>query len=112
VKNHIVSGGGRYYHLLAAQVMPDHVHLLLRPCRNFSLSRILKGIKGTTARLVNLRRGTRGSLWQEEYFDEIVRTRKELRDKLNYMFRNPVKSGLTRDPWKYPGWYVNREIDW
>ncbi len=112
VKKHIVSGGGRYYVLLAAQVMPDHVHLLLRPWRNLSLSRILKGIKGTTARLLNLRRGSRRSLWQEEYFDEIVRTRNELRDKLNYMFRNPLTAGLTADPWKWAGWYVNEEMDW
>lgn len=66
----------------------------------------MKGIKGATARKLNQRRGLRGSVWQDESFDRIVRDEGELREKLDYMFRNPVKSGLTKDPWEYPGWYL------
>ncbi len=48
VRNHIVSGSHRFYELFAAVVMPDHVHLLVRPDPGFALPRILKGIKGVT----------------------------------------------------------------
>jgi len=109
VKQHIVSGHGRYYHLLAAQVMPDHVHLILRPSEDFPLSRIMKGIKGVTARRLNLVRGKKGSLWQDEYLDRILRNETELRQKLKYMLANPLKANLCKDPWTYPGWYLNEE---
>jgi len=111
VKEHAVAGHGRYYHLLVAQVMPDHVHLILRPSEGFPLSRIMKGIKGVTARRLNLARGTKGSLWQDEYQDRILRNENELQEKLNYMLTNPLKANLCRDPWAYPGWYLNKEED-
>ncbi|MGH9805443.1 MAG: REP-associated tyrosine transposase [Candidatus Acidiferrales bacterium] len=109
VKGHVVSGHGRYYHLCAVQVMPDHAHLLVRPRQQFTLSRILKGIKGVTARKLNQERGGRGSLWQDESFDRLIRNERELRETLDYMFRNPVTRGLTEDPEIYVGWFLNRE---
>ncbi len=109
VKQHLLFGHTRYYKLLAAQVMPDHVHLILRPHPPFSLSRILKGIKGATARKLNRRRRRRGSLWQDESFDRIIRSEKEFREILDYMFRNPVSTGLAADPLSYVGWYLNGE---
>jgi len=65
----------------------------------------MKGLKGATARRLNQSRGTKGTVWQEESFDRIVRDQQELDEKLNYMFMNPVKAGLTSDPISYPGWY-------
>ncbi len=69
----------------------------------------MKGIKGTTARELNRRRGTKGKIWQEESFDRIVRSLAELQEKLAYMYRNPVKLGLTDAPDSYPGWYIRRK---
>ena len=43
---HVKSGHGKFYELAAATVMPDHVHLILKPSGRFTPSRILKGIKG------------------------------------------------------------------
>ncbi len=109
VREHILSGDGKYYELVALVVMPNHVHLVLAPSASFSLSRILKGIKGVTARQINEKRGVRGRLWQDESFDRIVRDQTELQEKLEYMVGNPVKAGLTVEPWQYPGWYVRRQ---
>lgn len=109
VKQHVVSGNGHYYHLYAVQVMPDHVHLLLRPQEKFPLSRILKGIKGVTARKLNVGRRDRGSLWQDESFDRMIRYEREFRETLDYMFKNPISRGLTKDPMNYAGWFLNRQ---
>ncbi len=109
VREHILSGDGQYYELVALVVMPNHVHLVLAPGAGFSLSRILKGIKGVTAHQINGKRGVRGRLWQDESFDRIVRDQTELQAKLEYMLENPVKAGVTVDPWQYPGWYVKRQ---
>ncbi|MEE8201370.1 MAG: transposase [Candidatus Acidoferrales bacterium] len=109
LRDHVVSGDGRFYELLAVVVMPDHVHAVLRPRQGYSLSRVMKGIKGTAARRLNELRRTKGKVWQDESFDRIVRDQAELEEKLNYMFLNPVKAGLTDDPDSYPGWFIKRK---
>jgi len=106
VLDHIVSGDPEFYELIATQVMPDHVHIVLCPQPAASLSRIMKGIKGISARKLNQMRATKGRIWQDEYFDRIVRDNDELLEKLQYMFHNPVERGLVDDPSHYDGWYM------
>lgn len=105
VLDHFKTGDGKWYELFAAVIMPDHVHILLKPNKNVSLSRIIKGLKGVSARLVNAVRSTGRSLWQAESFDRIIRDQSEFDEKLRYMLNNPVKKGLIDDPWEYDGWY-------
>ncbi len=97
----------RFYTLIAAVVMPDHVHVLLRPDRNHDLTQILKGTKGKTAHEINRLRGGQRHVWQDESFDRIVRDQKELDEKIQYMLNNPAKRNLIDDPWKYPWWVLN-----
>jgi REP element-mobilizing transposase RayT len=85
--------------------MPDHVHLILAPSENISLSRITRGIKGALARLINKRRETAGAFWQDESWDRVVRDPEELREKLEYMLNNPVKAGLVTRPEDWIGWH-------
>ncbi|MBI3872225.1 MAG: transposase [candidate division Zixibacteria bacterium] len=109
VLEHIRSGHGQFYTLLAACVMPDHVHLLLRPNDGISLSRITKGIKGVTARRINQSRGTQGRVWQVESWDRIVRNEVEMSEKLKYVLNNGAAAGLAEDPWQYQGLFINQE---
>jgi len=111
VLGRVRAGGPRLYHLLAAVVMPDHVHMLLRPNPGVSLARITKAIKGVSARLVNKRRGTHGTLWQDESWDRIIRHQKELLDKIDYMLHNPVKAGLVKSADEYEASYWSGETD-
>ncbi|HXE75972.1 MAG TPA: transposase [Candidatus Xenobia bacterium] len=105
----ILSGDGKFFELDAAVVLPDHVHLLLVPQIGYSLSRIMKGLKGATARRLNQLRRRQGTVWQDESFDRIVRDQKEFNEKVHYMCLNPVKAGLTDDPDNYEGWYVRKK---
>ena len=107
ILKHITDGDRKYYNLVAIVVMPDHVHLILQPLSKYNLSRIMKGIKGVTAILINKNRKSKGSIWQAESFDRIIRNQEELSEKLNYMINNPVKKGLGDDPMNYHGWYIN-----
>lgn len=91
-------------------VMPDHTHLILKPRGDMSLSRIMKGIKGVSARRVNALRHTSGSLWQDESWDRILRDAAEFDEKLQYMIYNPVKAGLVVNGELYDGWYFNPEF--
>ncbi len=91
----------------AAVIMPDHVHLLLRPlptvdgaCR--FLGDLLKSTKGFSAREINKLRRRKGTVWQEESFDRIVRDEQEFLEKWRYIRNNPVKTGLVSRPEEYP----------
>ena len=111
VLEHVKSGHDRFYALVAATILPDHVHLLLEPKEGLALSRIMKGTKGATVRIVNKLRGSGGTVWQDESFDRIVRDQAELDEKLNYMLWNSAKRGLVEDPWLYEGWFFNAAFD-
>jgi len=86
--------------------MPDHVHLLLKPVvfesdDDFSLSKILQGIKGFSAREINKSRGRKGALWLDESYDRIIRDYDEYLEKWNYIRDNPVRAELCQAPEEY-----------
>lgn len=59
-------------------IMPNHVHLILWPMPNFTLSEILKSRKQFTATQANQILGrTGGSFWQPESFDHWIRNDEE-----------------------------------
>ena len=83
-----------------ALVMPDHVHLIFTPLihhdrsRVYTLSEILWAIKSASAHRINKALGRSGKVWQEEYFDHIVRRSESLNQKIEYVRENPVRAGL------------------
>jgi len=110
VLNHIKQSHRRFYQLAAVAVMPDHVHLVLRPLAEYALSRIMKGIKGVSSHLINQARGTTGSLWQDESWDRIVRDPEQFEEKLHYMWENPFKAELVQPGELWDGWWSDPEI--
>lgn len=102
VLEHIKSGDGSYYNLWSVVIMPDHVHLLFQAARGFALSRIMKGIKGVSAMLVNESRQATGSIWQDESYDRIMRDEQEALKMARYLLDNPRRSGLVEQPEDYP----------
>lgn len=102
---HCLFENGRKIELHAAVVMPNHVHLLFTALEGdngepFSLAEIMKGIKGVSARRINQLLRRRGSLWQDESFDRIMRA-EEFEFKRNYIMANPVDAGLCERPEDY-----------
>jgi REP element-mobilizing transposase RayT len=92
--------------LHAAVIMPDHVHLLFTARRDaegwtFALSEILRAIKGTWARSINILLGRRGSIWQDESYDHILRGNESLSETVEYSRQNPVRKGLVSKPEDY-----------
>lgn len=81
-------------------VMPNHVHMLIGP--RVELGKIMKAIKGRTARQANLLlRRTGKYFWQDESFDHWIRDEGEFVKVKKYIERNPVVAGL-----------VAKEEDW
>ena len=87
----------------SAVIMPNHVHLLLEPFTGYSLSEILKGIKGASAQKVNKFLETKANkIWMEESYDHIVRNEKEYFYFIRYIVNNPIRANLPSDKyWLY-----------
>ena len=111
VHEHIVGGNIKFYHLICSVIMPDHVHLILKPNESYDLSRIMKGIKGVSSNKINKSRNRTGTIWQDESFDRIIRDENELNEKIQYMFNNPMKKGLTNNTLNYLGWFINKKVE-
>ena len=93
------------YHIYAACVMPDHVHLLIEPQVEsedaqgrpvfHQLGKILHGIKSTTAHRINKESGVSGEhVWEEETHDRLIRGEADLQEKFFYVCRNPWDGGM------------------
>jgi REP element-mobilizing transposase RayT len=111
VLRHCVYDDGRRFHLHAAVIMPDHVHLLFTAMRDaegwtFALPDILKAIKGTSARSINKLTGRNGPVWQDESFDHVLRGDESLRETIEYICQNPVRKGLVDKPEDYPWLWI------
>jgi putative transposase len=53
----------------------------------------MKAIKGRAARLINLALQRSGPVWQEEFFDHVLRSNDSLVDRVDYVCQNPVRAG-------------------
>jgi REP element-mobilizing transposase RayT len=76
-------------------VMPNHVHLLVLPLDEWTLSKLLHSWKRHTALEINKLRGEEGALWFDESYDHIVRSWEQLEIYRRYIRENPVKAKLT-----------------
>jgi REP element-mobilizing transposase RayT len=82
------------YRLFAWVVMPNHVHLLCRPCPGHSLAEIMHSVKSFTSTTANKMLGRSGRFWQKEYFDRYIRNAGQFARTVAYIENNPVKANL------------------
>jgi REP element-mobilizing transposase RayT len=90
--------------------MPDHVHLLLTPQGKggdgyYSLAEIVHSLKSFTGTKINRLLNRQGTLWQEDYFNRIVRDEAEFLEKWNNIRNNPVKKELCMNPEEWDAFY-------
>jgi REP element-mobilizing transposase RayT len=114
----------RYQHqckVLGYVIMPDHLHLMLFPIGESSLDEFMRDYKRFTAgRIVRQAKAEamhkwvkafeaagnetkRGEhkVWQDSYWDKNIFSERFLRQKLNYIHRNPVRAKLVEKPEHY-----------
>ncbi|CAN5281068.1 transposase [soil metagenome] len=82
------------YSLHSFVIMPNHVHVLFSLASRESLQMTMKTWKGVSARELNARHGTSGSVWQKDYFDRMIRDTQHFWRAARYIRRNPAKAGL------------------
>jgi len=85
-------------------IMPDHIHLFVRGDYNFRLGPWVGALKQGLAKAADLSR-TKGQIWEEGFFDHVLRSDESYSQKWNYVRENPVRAGLVKSAaeWPYQG---------
>ncbi len=108
--------------LIGYVIMRDHLHLLLFPENVDVLSAMLRDFKEFTAKRL-IRQATvekrqpwldafaqagtetgrsQHKVWQDSFWEMNLFSERLIRQKLNYLHRNPVRAGLVNGPEAYP----------
>jgi carbamoylphosphate synthase large subunit/REP element-mobilizing transposase RayT len=82
---------GERYILDFFVVMPNHVHVIVKPLAGHTISSILHSWKSFSANHINKAANRSGALWQEESYDRLIRDWENLVDVRGYIERNPAK---------------------
>ena len=97
-----------FYELLYYCIMPNHVHLVIDTGFRTDpepLHKIMKQIKCSSSRAINLILNQSGPYWQKDSYD-LIRNDKELGDIGDYIIENPVKAGMVSKWQDWPYTYV------
>ncbi len=93
--------------VLAYCFMPDHAHLLVEGLKESSdLRRFAKLMKQHSGAAHALQTGQ--PLWQEGYYDRVLREEEDVKEVARYILDNPVRAGLVRTPSEYP--YLGSDV--
>lgn len=93
VRQQIFADDGHVLHVGDFVIMPNHVHLLIVPTTR-ELELCMKRIKGSSATFCNRILGRRGTFWQADTFDHIVRNVEQLEKYRKYIRDNPAQAGV------------------
>ena len=78
---------GERYDFHSWVIMPNHVHTLFTPKEKIEKS--VQAWKGVSARVIG-----KGSIWQRDYRDTLIRDADHFRNAVRYIRRNPSKAKL------------------
>jgi len=79
---------GQRYTLGPFIVMPNHVHVLFRPSEVHALENIIHSWKSFSANQLNKLIGSKGTLWQNDYWDTMIRHERHWHACRQYILKN------------------------
>lgn len=116
------------YEIFGMVVLPDHLHLIIRPDNINDYPKIISRIKHYFSRNINssknnisdskVKKREKG-IWQRRYWEHTILDEKDLYKLLDYIHYNPVKHGYAKavKDWEYSSFkkFVKRQnydINW
>ncbi len=86
--------------LYAWVLLPDHFHMILKPSAG-DISKTLHRFKVTYSKRYR-DKYRQGRVWQNRFWDHVIRDQEDMNRHLDYIHYNPVKHGLAVSPNSYP----------
>ena len=91
------------FKLLAYAVMPDHFHALIHVPEGQTISTIMHDLKRFSSIQIGRRINRMGRpIWQQGYYEHVIRDGKDFETKLDYIHKNPLNAGLVENLEDYP----------
>ena len=105
------SKGYYNYSIEAIVIIPDHIHMIIRPKNANEYPKIIKSIKYNFSKHFNVQEEQSYSrykrqlkpIWQKRYYEHTIRDEKDYVRCLEYIRNNPLKHGYVEDDeiWEY-----------
>ena len=96
-------------------VMSNHIHFLIKPGEEESLSRIMQWILGVFAVCYNKQFNLQGHVWYDRFKSKVIESYRQLIATFKYICENPVKANIVETPkeYEYGGlWFIlNRDFE-
>jgi release factor glutamine methyltransferase len=89
--------------LIAATVMPDHMHLLMKLGRRLTLPQVVGKFKSATRGAL----ADAGLTWQTNYYDHRLRSDNALESFSKYIYLNPYQAKACETEQTWPWWVQN-----
>ena len=83
-------------------IMNNHIHFILKPMNNESLSAIMRWILGVFAQTYNRRFNLHGHVWYDRFKSKVIIDFRQYLHTFVYISNNPVKAGIVGFPTDYP----------
>ena len=86
-------------------IMGNHIHLLIKPGRRESLSKIMQWLLSVFARLWNKKHNLSGHVWGDRFFSRVITGIFDFVKVFLYIDYNPVTAGMVEKPdqWMHGG---------
>ncbi len=93
------------FNLLTYVILPDHFHWVLKSeSINKNFSDIIRSVKRNFT--LNYKKfhniSTYLIIWQDRFWDHVIRDERDLENHIDYIHWNPVKHGFVSDPMDWP----------
>ncbi len=89
------------YKIFGYLIMPESFYVIIQPGKMFTVSKIMKLIKGNFARKYNEVKKREGTVWSQSFDAELVESMAQLKEHLDYIHMQPVNRGLANEPGEY-----------
>ena len=85
----IMHSNGQRYDIYAFVIMPNHVHVLMTPREGNAVQTIVSAWKSISSHRINEILGRKGTVWERESFDHMVRNADRFDACMHYIMENP-----------------------
>ncbi len=88
------------FELYGYSIIPDHVHLLIQPGNDFTISEIMRSLKTNFSRNINKIMPYKFK-WQQSFHDHIIRNGADYQNHVNYIKNQVNIHDLHDDMWMW-----------
>ncbi|MCK4250749.1 transposase [candidate division WOR-3 bacterium] len=89
------------YKIYAYLILPESFYLIIQPGTMYTVSKIMKLIKGNFARKYNEYKKREGTVWSQSFDAKIIENEADFKERLDYIHSLPVIRELTKEPGSY-----------